>query len=198
MTPEEIAAAAAEAAKIAAEAEANKAVKFTQEQLNAVAAKARDEGRGAETKRILAELGIDDVVKAKEALLAIKELEDKNKSEVQKLAEERDLAKKEADIAKKESFTILVNAKLEGALRDAGINPLRLSSAVKLADLSTITIENGSVVGIDAIIKLVKESTPEWFGAKFSPPETNGSNNSKSDYRDTNPEDVRKALQKYN
>lgn len=173
-------------------------LKFTQEQLNAIASKARDEGRGSETKRILAELGVDDIVKAKEALAAIKELDDKNKSEVQKLAEERDKARLEAETAKNDAFRFLVNAKLEGALRDANINPLRIANALKLANLSGITVENGEVKGIDAIVKEVKDSTPEWFGGKFSPPDAGKDGSSKVNYKELSPDEVSKALNKYN
>jgi hypothetical protein len=59
----------------------------------------------------------------------------------------------------------LAVARLEGALRDAGLRGERVAAAVKIADVSGLRVEGTEVSGIAEVVESLKEQSPEWFGA---------------------------------
>jgi len=170
---------------------------FTQEDLSAIAAKTREEGRKAEAARILKELGVEDLEDAKAALKAKQEADDAAKTEAQRLADA--LAAQQAENAKVKAELIAtkVTTALDGALRDAKINPARLTQAVKLADLSGVEVKDGVVTGLEGVVTQLRGVAPEWFTGQTAAPET-GTAPGTTDYRTASPEDVQKALRRYN
>lgn len=142
--------------------------KFTQEDLDRIAGKSREDGRAAYEKELLKSLGVDSVDAAKEALEAHRAAEDANKTDLERVTAERDRAVQEAEATKAEATRIIAVTRMEGALRDAGINPERLPAALKLVDLGALTVEGTEVSGVSEAVESVKESSPEWFGTKGS------------------------------
>jgi hypothetical protein len=57
----------------------------------------------------------------------------------------------------------LAVSRLEGALRDAGLRPERVSAAVKVADVSVLKVEGTEVFGLTETVESLKTLSPEWF-----------------------------------
>lgn len=204
-TPEELAAEAkakadadakAAADKAAADAEAAK-VKFSQADLDRIAGQSRSEGRTQAEKELLEKLGIADVDSAKAAIAAAKELEDAKKTEVEKLTEERNKAKAEAEEATKAAAGAVALARLEGSLRDAGIKPERIPAALKLADLSAVVVSGTDVEGVDKAVEGVKATSPEWFGKPAAAPDASLGRPDPTDFRTASKDERAKALEQY-
>ncbi len=198
-TAEEIAAAKAKeeadaAAKAKAEAEAAekaKELKFSQADLDRIAGDSRQSGRTAAEKELLEKLGVTDLDAAAAALKAAKDAEDAKLSEVERLTKERDEANAKAEATAKTATQLLAATKLEGGLRDAGINPERLSAALKLADVSALKVDGTEVTGIPEAIEAVKAASPEWFGARRpGAPDVNGNGTGGTDFRTASREEL--------
>jgi hypothetical protein len=170
---------------------------FTQEDLSAIAAKTREEGRKAETARILKELGVEDLDQAKAALKAKQDADDAAKTEAQRLNDALTAQQAENARIKSELVATKVTTALDGALRDSKINPARLTQAVKLADLSGVEVKDGVVAGLEGVVAQLRSVAPEWFTGQTAAPET-GSTSGTQDYRTASPEEVQKALRRYN
>lgn len=152
--------------------------KFTQEDVDRFNADTRRKAEESATRRVLEQLGVDDVEKAKAIIEAQKAADDAAKSELQKAQEELDRVKSENAKISEKAQRVLVLAELKGALRDAGINTSRLDGALKLADLGVVKVaDDGALTGIEDVVKSVKDASPEWFGApgkSFSAPDASG------------------------
>ena len=170
---------------------------FTQEDLSAIAAKTREEGRKAEAARILKELGVENLEDAKAALEAKKAADDAAKTEAQRLSDALAAQQAENERIKSELVATKVTTALDSALRDAKINPARLAQAVKLADLSGVQVKDGAVAGLDGVVAQLRGVAPEWFTGQTAAPDA-GVSSGKPDYRTASPEEVQKALRRYN
>lgn len=152
--------------------------KFTQEDVDRINADTRRKAEEAATRKVLEQLGVDDVEKAKQIIEARKAADDAAKSELQKAQEENERLKSENTKVSERAHKVLVLAELKGALRDAGINTSRLDGALKLADLDVVKVaESGALTGIEDVVKSVKDASPEWFGTPgkpFSAPDASG------------------------
>ena len=107
--------------------------KYSDKELNDISLK---NSKKAEAK-LLKDLGIDDVEKAKEILAKARAEEEANKSQDEKtmeLTQARDEARIEA-----------VNAKIENALLRKGVSETRIERAVRLIDKSNILDKDGKV-----------------------------------------------------
>jgi hypothetical protein len=206
---EKAAAEAAEAKRIADEAEAKrlederkaKEVKFTQADLDRIAGEARANGRSTAETDLLKTLGVTDLDAAKALLAEAKAAEDAKLSEVERLTKERDEAKQEADRTLQTATQLLALTKLEGALRDSGINPERIPAAMKLVDTTGLKVDGLEVAGIPEAIEAVKASTPEWFGKvtpRPSSPDATGGAVGDVDYRKASRDELAEAARKYN
>lgn len=201
LTDEEKAAAEAKAeadAKAAADkaaAEAAKEVKFSQADLDKIAGNSRAEGRSAAEKELLASLGVDSLDTAKERIAAQKAAEDAAKTEVERLADEAKAANARAQKAEREAFATRALSKLESGLRDAGLKPERVGTALKLVDLSGIKVEGTEVQGITEAIDAVKAESPEWFGTTSrGAPDVTGGAGGDVDYRTMSSEERQEVL----
>lgn len=159
------------------------APQFTQADLDKIAGNARQDGRAAGQKELLEALGVQDIDAAKVRIEAAKAAEDAQKTELQRLVEERDAAKAEAAKQAQVATTALVVTRLEGALRDAGLKGQRLASALRLADLGSLKVEGTEVKGVAEAVAAVKEASPEWFGPPTSPPDASLGAPGTPDYR---------------
>ena len=107
--------------------------KYSDKELNDISLK---NSKKAEAK-LLKELGIDDVEKAKSILAKAKEEEEANKSvdeKTKELTQSRDKARLEA-----------MNSKIENALLRKGVSDSRVERAVRLIDKANILDANGDI-----------------------------------------------------
>ena len=107
--------------------------KYSDKELNDISLK---NSKKAEAK-LLKDLGIDDVEKAKSILAAAREKEEENKSQDEKtkeLTQSRDKARLEA-----------MNSKIENALLRKGVSDSRVERAVRLIDKTNILDNDGNV-----------------------------------------------------
>lgn len=171
--------------------------KFTQADLDKIAGNARKDGREAGLKEVLESLGVADVDAAKALVEAAKAAEDAQKSELQKATEERDKFRQQAEQAQARAEAAVAITRLEGALRDAGINAERIPAAMKLADLSGLKVEGTDVSGVAEAVESIKATSPEWFkpGAPAKAPDASGGSSGEDpDYRNAPKEEVAKVL----
>ncbi len=138
--------------------------KFSQEDLDKIAGQARSDGRTAAEKELLKALGVEDLDAAKKILADQRAAEELGKSELQKAQDEAAKLRVEADEAKREAREHLALARIEGSLRDAGINPGRIPQALRLVDLSQVTVEGSEVKGVTEVVTALKTEVPELFG----------------------------------
>lgn len=175
---------------------------FTQEDVDRINAETRRKAEEAAAKRLLAELGIEDVGKGKELFASAKAAEEASKSELQRAQEENLRLKAQAEAAQAQARSTLVRSRVENALRDAGINPQRVEGAIRLAPLGDVKVsDDGSIAGIEEAVKAVKEASPEWFGAPgqpFSAPDASGGSLPPStfDWRTATPEQKKREMAK--
>lgn len=145
--------------------------KFSQAELDAIAGKARGEGRTAAEKELLKALGVTDVETAKATLQRARELEDAQKSELERAQTAAQELTKRAEEAEGSLRETLVNSSVESALREAGINPARVKTAMKLIDRSAIEVDGSEVKGVTEAVAALKTETAEWFGATAGAPD---------------------------
>jgi len=210
-TPEEIAAEAkaqadaeAAAAKVKADADAAAAakaaaeVRLSQGELDKIAGKARQEGRTAAERELMASLGVDSLDTAKARIQAAQAAEDAQKTELEKATEERNKAVAERERAEQLALNAVSMARLEGALRDAGLKPERIPAAMKLADLSTLKVEGTEVTGVAEAVEALKATSPEWFGAnKGGAPDASAPSGTPVDFRTDKEAASRELYEKY-
>ena len=139
---------------------------FTQADLKKIAANEKREGKQSAIKELLEQTGaesLDDVLSAWTEYQGIQEAVT---SETDRLSTDLEKAKGQLKAEREARATDKKTYALEGALRDTGINPERLRSAMRLADLSAIDVDKeGNVSGIESVVEAVQEEAPEWFGA---------------------------------
>lgn len=158
--------------------------KFTQADLDKFAGEARSQARSITEKELLAKLGVSDVDAALSAIEAHRAHEDSQKTELQRVTDERDRAVAEAQKAQATALKTLAVARLESALRDAGVRAERIPAALRLADLDALKVEGTEVAGVPEAVEAVKQASPEWFGSAVSPPDASTTaTNGAPDYR---------------
>jgi hypothetical protein len=187
-TAEEIAAAQAKAdadaqakadaeakAKAEADAKAAKEVTLKQADLDRIAGQSRQEGRTQAEKDLLEKLGVADIDAAAAAIKAHTDATEAQKTELQKAQDRAAAAEAQVEAANKLTTTTLAVTRIEGALRDSGLKPERIPAALRLVDLSKITVDGTNVSGITEAVEGLKTETPEWFGAaRSSAPDATG------------------------
>jgi hypothetical protein len=95
----------------------------------------------------------------------------------------------------------LAVARLEGALRDAGLRGERVAAAVKIADVSALKVDGTEVSGLAETVESIKAQSPEWFGEKsrrYSAPDASLGNREDRDFRTASKATVAAELRKYN
>lgn len=143
---------------------------LTQEQVNELLGKTRKEASDRAVKKVLEELGVDKLDAVKQILKTHKDREDAEKSELEKLQAAND------ELAKKHAAAIEANRKL--LLRQefyARISSQNLvfandqarKDAFDLAEMEGVEVsEEGSVSGMENVVKNLLKSRPHLFGKK--------------------------------
>ncbi len=135
----------------------------TKEDYERVYGPTRQEGRSSYEKWLLEQTGAekpDDVIAAyTQAQEVARELEGEQVQQVRTEYEEKLTAERDAGKALRKEYA------LRDALRDAGINGERLPLALRVADLSTLSVgQDNAVSGLEDAVNGIKEASPEWFG----------------------------------
>lgn len=149
-----------------------------QAQVSKIAAREKGEGKQAAINDLLQQTGaesIDDVLSAYTEYQGIQEAvtteADREKARADKL-------ETRATQAEERYTNTLREYALRDSLRDAGINPERMKSAMRLADISALEVDaDGNVTGIEDVIESVRTDSPEWFGEqrqRVNAPQTAG------------------------
>jgi acyl carrier protein len=138
---------------------------FTQEQVSAIAAREKAEGRTAAEKALLEKLGVDSMDAVEALVKAQREADDKQKSEAQRAQEAAEQAKKDAEKARSQAVNESHAAKVERALLVGGAKLDRLSQAAKLVDVEVGADE----ATVKAAIEKLKTDLPEFFGQAAPP-----------------------------
>lgn len=114
------------------------------------------------------ELGFESVEAMESVLKAHKEAQEKNKTDLQKAQEAKAEADRKAAEALKAANTRLINAEARVQATALGIKPERITHALKLADLSDVTVDEQGNVDDKAIKKALEQvlkEVPELKGA---------------------------------
>lgn len=150
---------------------------FTQEDLNRVATREKEQGKQAGRRELEQEIQTEfgvDLATAKAMLKASKDKAESEKTDAQRAKDAADAEKRAAESEKQQAALDRHNARVERALFTAGIRPregekdeeydARLARARRLC-----TVEVGAEVdAIKADIETVKKEFPEVFGSKGS------------------------------
>jgi hypothetical protein len=151
-------------------------VRYTDKDVDKLKGSARKEGRNSgRTEReqeILEATGAESLDSVLEAYNAWKVLEEESAGETEKERKAREKVEKERDEVKTElesAYAFIAEMKQEAALQkafnDAGINPERLSAALRLVDMDALEVDDdGKVTGAEDAVKSIQKSVPELFG----------------------------------
>lgn len=122
----------------------------------------RQEGRQSYEKWLLEQTGAEkpeDVVAAwKDAQEVARQLEGEQVQQVRTEYEDKLKAERESAATLRKEYA------LRDALRDAGINGERVPLALRVADMSKLSVKENNVEGIEDTVSAIKEASPEWFG----------------------------------
>lgn len=155
---------------------------FTQDDLKKIAANEKREGKKSAQTEILERAqqygaeSLDDVFSILETHSLI---QSEMETDADKAEKARVKAEERATAAEERYTNTLREYALRDALRDSGINPERLRSAMRLADLSALEVDKeDNVSGIEDVVEAVQKEAPEFFGEQARPrvsaPQTNG------------------------
>jgi hypothetical protein len=134
---------------------------FTQEELNRIAAREKDEGKRAALADVAKTLGCT-VEEAASIIKTAREADDKQKSEAQRSQEAADKAKAEADAEKAEAAKEKHTARVERVLLKAGVMDEKLEKVARMLDAEV----GAEVDKIEAAAKDLKKEFPELFTGK--------------------------------
>lgn len=137
---------------------------FTQEDVNRIAAREKNQGRQAATQELADDLGVS-LDEAKSIIQEAQQKQEAEKSEAQKAKDAADREKQDAATEKAEAARERYEARVERALLRAGIDG---DDETKLSRISRmITVEVGaSQEDITADVEQIKTDFPELFGTK--------------------------------
>lgn len=102
------------------------------------------------------------VDRARAAEARVKELEDAQLSEQEKVVKDRDEARAQADNDRRTAQRLLVDKAVMVELLDQGVDPKRLRRALKLVDRDDITVDGEEVSGADAAVEQFFDDFPEF------------------------------------
>lgn len=161
--------------------------KYTDKDLDKYKGDARKDGRTAgekaAEKKWLDSLGVKSLEEAQQKFTAWKELEDDEKSELDKASEcidtitgERDTFKQRAETAEEELKSVRVTEALSEALAEQNLRPDRRKIALRSLDRSGVIFDdNGNLTGTKEAAEALAEEEPSWFVAEAARPRPTGS-----------------------
>lgn len=140
--------------------------KLSQDEVNKLVGKARDDGRKTAVEGLLKELGLESTATLKEFIAKAKEREDKDLSETERLRKENETLKNENSSLKSTGTSEIEGLKLtvaiEKALMAEGMSMTQAEKARRM-----IQVEKNDPDEIKAEIEALKKEMP----AMFQPPE---------------------------
>lgn len=148
---------------------------FTQEELNSIAKKEKEEGK----KAILKELGFEDVKTVKDGLAELKKWQETQKTEAEKAA---DILKEKEKVANEANGKLkVVQAKLDAI--KGGVNPKFVDDVVALAMIKVSDDKD-----LNAVLEEMKKTYPNFFVESDEDDEGNKGtgnkiNNKKKDFK---------------
>jgi len=136
--------------------------KFTQEQLNSLVGKAREDGRSAASSALLKELDVKSLDEVKAALKALEDAKKAQMTDAERLKTEKDQAEAKvkdaesrAQAAENDRKQALLEVAVVRAAADRFANP---EAVLKLIDAAALKFENGKWVGVqEALDKLATD-----------------------------------------
>jgi hypothetical protein len=134
---------------------------FNQKQVNAIAAKEKNDARAA----FLAELGVDTIDAAKAVIAAKRAEDDAAKTEAQRLHDQALADATAAATAKAQAERALLEANVVAALTAAGITDVDQRTEIVPLAVAKVSDE----VDAAAAVELVKQKLPQLFTAPTSP-----------------------------
>ncbi len=144
------------------------AATFTQEQVTAIGAREKSEGRNAALREVSDQLGMS-VEDAKTFLAAAKAADDANKTEAQRALDAATTARAEAETARSEAAADRHAARVERLLTTSGA--ANVAVAARALDVTVGADE----AAVSAAIEQLKTDAPGLFGAAPSAPHTDPS-----------------------
>jgi hypothetical protein len=153
---------------------------FSQDDLNRIAAREKDQGRAAALNEVAATLGMP-VDEAKKLLDAARAAEDARKTQAERDAETARQEKAQADQARSEAAAVVQRAKVERALLVAGLPAVvadgagrdaeeaaerLLERAVRLVDIPA----GADAAAVAAVVTQLKQDLPALFSRPAPPP----------------------------
>lgn len=98
----------------------------------------------------------------RETRARLKEIEDAQLSDQEKVVKDRDEARADADNNRRTAQRLLIDVAIRDELIEQGVDPKRLRRAVKLVERDEITIDGDDVAGADAAVETFFEDFPEF------------------------------------
>lgn len=132
---------------------------FTQEELQAIAARESQKGGRKALQSLAEELGFDSVDAMKQAAQKARELEDQQKTELQKLQEQAQQAEQQRQQALQTANERLIQAEVKAQASALGF--VNGDVAYKLMDRSSVEVDdNGNVTGVQEALSSLMEQHP--------------------------------------
>lgn len=152
---------------------------FTQEELNGIVAK---ESKSA-VEKILKELGVEDVKGAKDGLSKLKELRDKDKTELEKATERIKQLEAENQANHLKVLAREQEDSIHNALKSLEYDPSYAKTVFKLADLSNVDLQDA-----DKVKEIVEKTIQDYLPNVAKQPEDFGAGKKEKEKPDpTNP-----------
>jgi hypothetical protein len=133
---------------------------FTQEEVNRMMAKEKNDGRRSATNEILEKFGVKTVEEAEAILQKMRDSEEAEKTEAQKAKEAAEKEKAEAEKERQSAKRDRLETKIERALLKAGVEVDILERAVRLVDVEDLEADQDTV---QAAVDALKEDMPQLF-----------------------------------
>lgn len=140
----------------------------TQEQIDKLMGRARNEGKSTATREMLDELGVEDIESVKAALQAHQERLEADKTEVDRARDEAVQAKREAEQARAEAAQAQLSVRIDRALVEAKVETNALSYIAELVKVEPSATDDEIREAIDSL----KGDIPQMFAEPDGAPGT--------------------------
>lgn len=134
---------------------------FNQKEVDDIIKKRLGKEKKTTQKALLEELGLESIDDLKTIVATKKKADDDEKSDLQKLKDEIGILTKDKNDASEKAKKTLKIADFKVKASTEGLDVKQIDAALKLADLSEVEVdENGTVTGIEEVIKATIEAYP--------------------------------------
>lgn len=170
---------------------------FSQDDVNKIVGNRAKEAEQRAINTLLKKAGAQSVDEILGKYKEHKEYEEKTKSETERLQEQLQQLTQEREQKVAQANKRVIDSELRVALLAAGINPQRVTQAMRQVETGALEVdENGKVQGLDEAVQSVKESVSEWFGGGIRiAPETAPKETPRVDFQTMPSEEFQKISQ---